>query len=161
MGIGREARGFVNGLAIVIFLAQMTQFQVPGTAEASGHGMSGGEWLSGWPLILMLLLVALTMAIIWGLPKLTKAIPAPLAGIAIVAAVGRCFALQMTARGMVLTCCMSSSGVNWSILFYYARLPSSVRLRPTTGDPRTRVMLVFPVMIRIPMMATTLRSWVC
>jgi SulP family sulfate permease len=45
-----------------------------------------GEWLSGSPLILMLALVALTMAIIWGLPKMTKVIPAPLAGIGIVAA---------------------------------------------------------------------------
>jgi len=77
--------GFVNGLAIVIFLAQMTQFQVPGTAEASGHGMSGGEWMTGWPLVTMLGLVALTMAIIWLAPKVTKAIPAPLAGIGIVA----------------------------------------------------------------------------
>ena len=77
--------GFVNGLAIVIFLAQLTQFQVPGSAEVSGHGMSGGEWLSGPPLYLMLALVALTMFIIWGLPKLTSAIPAPLAGIGIVA----------------------------------------------------------------------------
>ena len=33
--------------------------------------MAGGEWLSGWPLCLMLALVALTMAIIWALPKLT------------------------------------------------------------------------------------------
>ncbi|WP_084418347.1 SulP family inorganic anion transporter [Henriciella litoralis] len=78
--------GFVNGLAIVIFLAQLSQFQVPGTAAASGHGMAGGEWMTGWPLILMLGLVALTMAIIWGTPKLTKAIPAPLAGIGLVAA---------------------------------------------------------------------------
>ncbi len=77
--------GFVNGLAIVIFLAQLTQFQVPGTAEASGHGMSGGEWLSGTPLYTMLALVALTMAIIWVMPRLTSVIPAPLAGIAIVA----------------------------------------------------------------------------
>ncbi|MFK7876709.1 MAG: SulP family inorganic anion transporter [Paracoccaceae bacterium] len=77
--------GFVNGLAIVIFLAQLTQFQVPGTAEASGHGMSGGEWLTGLPLILMLGLVALTMLIIWVMPKFTNAVPAPLAGIGIVA----------------------------------------------------------------------------
>merc|ERR1711969_408956 len=46
--------GFVNGLAIVIFLAQLTQFKVPGSMEASGHGTSGGEWLSGMPLYLML-----------------------------------------------------------------------------------------------------------
>jgi SulP family sulfate permease len=77
--------GFVNGLAIVIFLAQMTQFKVPGTMEVSGHGMGGGEWLSGEPLALMLGLVALTMAIIWVMPRLTMAIPAPLAGIGIVA----------------------------------------------------------------------------
>jgi SulP family sulfate permease len=77
--------GFVNGLAIVIFLAQLTQFQVPGTAVAAGHGMGGGEWLSGWPLYLMLALVGLTMAIIWLMPRLTKAVPAPLAGIGIVA----------------------------------------------------------------------------
>ena len=91
--------GFVNGLAIVIFLAQLTQFQVPGTAEASGHGMSGGEWLSGWPLSWMLILVALTMAIIWFMPKLTKVIPAPLAGIAIVAAIVIVFGLDVPRVG--------------------------------------------------------------
>ncbi|RFP87334.1 SulP family inorganic anion transporter [Rhodobacteraceae bacterium 63075] len=77
--------GFVNGLAIVIFLAQMTQFKVPGTVENTGHGMSGGEWLTGTPLLMMLGLVALTMAIIWATPKITRLIPAPLAGIGIVA----------------------------------------------------------------------------
>ena len=77
--------GFVNGLAIVIFLAQLTQFKVPGSVEASGHGMGGGEWLSGAPLVIMLALVGLTMAIIWVLPRVTTAIPAPLAGILVVA----------------------------------------------------------------------------
>ena len=91
--------GFVNGLAIVIFLAQLTQFQVPGTAEVSGHGMSGGEWMSGWPLVLMLGLVALTMAIIWGAPKITKAVPAPLAGIAIVAGIVIAFGLDVPRVG--------------------------------------------------------------
>jgi SulP family sulfate permease len=79
--------GFVNGLAIVIFLAQMSQFKVPGTMVDTGHGMGGGEWLSGQPLLLMLALVAATMAIIWVMPRLTKLIPAPLAGIGIVAVV--------------------------------------------------------------------------
>ena len=69
--------GFVNGLAIVIFLAQLTQFKVPGTG--------GAEWLSGMSLYLMLGLVGLTMLIIWGTPKITSVIPAPLAGIGIVA----------------------------------------------------------------------------
>jgi SulP family sulfate permease len=77
--------GFVNGLAIVIFLAQMTQFKVPGSMENTGHGMSGGEWLTGVPLMMMLSLVALTMAIIWVMPKVTRFVPAPLAGIGIVA----------------------------------------------------------------------------
>ena len=70
--------GFVNGLAIVIFLAQMTQFKVPGTVVNTGHGMSGGEWLTGNALFLMLSLVALTMAIIWIMPRVTKFIPASL-----------------------------------------------------------------------------------
>ncbi|MFT6676283.1 MAG: SulP family sulfate permease [Sulfitobacter sp.] len=79
--------GFVNGLAIVIFLAQMGQFKVPGTMVDTGHGMGGGEWLSGTPLLMMLGLVGATMAIIWVMPRLTKLIPAPLAGIGIVAVV--------------------------------------------------------------------------
>ena len=91
--------GFVNGLAIVIFLAQLTQFQVPGTAEVSGHGMSGGEWLSGFQLYLMLALVALTMAIIWVWPKVTNLIPAPLAGIGIVAAIVLIFGLDVPRVG--------------------------------------------------------------
>ncbi len=66
--------GFVNGLAIVIFLAQLQQFQTTGP---------DGEtvWLSGEPLWLMLGLVALTMAIIQFLPRLTTAVPASLAAI--------------------------------------------------------------------------------
>ncbi len=91
--------GFVNGLAIVIFLAQMSQFQVPGTAEVTSHGMSGGEWLTGLPLFLMLSLVALTMAIIWVWPKITNAIPAPLAGIGIVAGIVLIFGLDVPRVG--------------------------------------------------------------
>ena len=91
--------GFVNGLAIVIFLAQLTQFKVPGSAEVTGHGVGGGEWLSGMPLILMLSLVALTMFIIWALPKLTTAIPAPLAGIAIVAVIVIAFGIDVPRVG--------------------------------------------------------------
>ncbi len=91
--------GFVNGLAIVIFLAQLGQFQVPGTAEASGHGMASGEWLSGMPLYLMLGLVVVTMAIIWVMPKITTVIPAPLAGIGIVAAVVIGFGLDVPRVG--------------------------------------------------------------
>ena len=91
--------GFVNGLAIVIFLAQLGQFQVPGSAESAGHGMANGEWLSGAPLYLMLGLVALTMVIIWVMPKITNAIPAPLAGIGIVAAIVIGFGLDVPLVG--------------------------------------------------------------
>jgi len=66
--------GFVNGLAIVIFLAQMEQFQIEG-ADGVMH------WLAGAPLATMLGLVALTMAIMFFLPKITRAIPAGLAAI--------------------------------------------------------------------------------
>ena len=91
--------GFVNGLAIVIFLAQMTQFKVPGTVEVSGHGSSGGEWLSGSPLYLMLGLVALTMLIIYIMPRVTRIIPAPLAGIGVVASLVIFFGLDVPRVG--------------------------------------------------------------
>lgn len=78
--------GFVNGLAIVIFLAQLGQFQEPGSATGGGgHGMASGAWLHGAELYMMLALTALTMGIIWIWPKITGLIPAPLAGIGIVA----------------------------------------------------------------------------
>jgi len=65
--------GFVNGLAVIIFMSQMSQFQ---TVD--------GEWLSGSTLYIFLGLVLLTMVVIWGLPKLTKVIPASLAAIILV-----------------------------------------------------------------------------
>ncbi len=91
--------GFVNGLAIVIFLAQLGQFQVPGSAESAGHGMANGEWLHGTQLYLMLGLVALTMVIIWLMPKVTNILPAPLAGIGIVAAIVIGFGLDVPLVG--------------------------------------------------------------
>ena len=91
--------GFVNGLAIVIFLAQLSQFKVPGTMENTGHGMGGGEWLSGQPLYMMLALVALTMAIIWVMPRVTRVVPAPLAGIGVVAAIVIAFGLDVPRVG--------------------------------------------------------------
>jgi len=66
--------GFVNGLAIVIFLAQMKQFQF---IAADGSL----QWLPSDQMALMLGLIALTMVIIHFLPKLTSAVPASLAAI--------------------------------------------------------------------------------
>ncbi|EAP76905.1 sulfate transporter family protein [Roseovarius nubinhibens ISM] len=77
--------GFVNGLAIVIFLAQLGQFKEPGSMVNTGHGMSGGTWLAGVEMMTMLGLVALTMAVIWVMPRITRIVPAPLAGIVVVA----------------------------------------------------------------------------
>ncbi len=70
--------GFVNGLAIVIFLAQMSQFQI---TDLSGNK----QWMEGQTLLIMLLLVIITMIVIWWMPKITTIIPAPLAGIIFVA----------------------------------------------------------------------------
>lgn len=72
--------GFVNGLAIVIFLSQLDSFRVAG-AE------SGPAWMQGEALVLMLALVLLTMFIIWALPKLTRAVPASLVAILSVSAI--------------------------------------------------------------------------
>ena len=69
--------GFVNGLAIVIGLAQLGSFKTLSTDGAL-------VYLAGQPLFLMLGLVATTMAIIWLLPKMTRAIPASLAAILVV-----------------------------------------------------------------------------
>ena len=69
--------GFVNGLAIVIFLAQLGQFKV-----MDGNGQL--QWMQGNELYLMAGLVALTMAIIHFLPKLTTAVPSSLAAILVV-----------------------------------------------------------------------------
>lgn len=65
--------GFVNGLAIIIFMSQMDQFKT-----------ESGQWLQGTPLFLMLGLVLLTMLIIWGLPKITRVVPSSLVAILVV-----------------------------------------------------------------------------
>jgi SulP family sulfate permease len=62
--------GFVNGLAIIIFISQLEQFKDP-----------QGAWLTGQSLYILLALVILTMLIIWGLPKLTRGFPASLVAI--------------------------------------------------------------------------------
>ena len=71
--------GFVNGLAIVIFLSQLGLFKENINGEM--------QWMSGDTLWMMLGLVSLTMAIMYGIPKLTKKIPAALIAIVMVAAI--------------------------------------------------------------------------
>lgn len=64
--------GFVNGLAIVIAMAQFGQFK------------TGSDWISGTTLYIMMGLVSLTMLIIYLLPKITKVVPAALTSILVV-----------------------------------------------------------------------------
>ncbi|MCD8520856.1 MAG: SulP family inorganic anion transporter [Saccharospirillaceae bacterium] len=74
--------GFVNGLALVIFLAQLPQLQ-SFTPEGK-WGWTDGVWLQGTALYVMLGLILTTMFITHYLPKMTKAIPSALAGILVV-----------------------------------------------------------------------------
>jgi SulP family sulfate permease len=66
--------GFVNGLAIVIFMSQLDYFKSKG-ADGLLH------WMTGTPQLIMVGLVLLSMLIIWGLPKITKAVPSSLVAI--------------------------------------------------------------------------------
>jgi SulP family sulfate permease len=69
--------GFLNGLAVIIFMAQVEQFKITG---------AGGvvSWLQGTPLYVMCGLTALTIAIVYFFPKLTKVVPASLVAILMV-----------------------------------------------------------------------------
>ncbi|HMQ45358.1 MAG TPA: SulP family inorganic anion transporter, partial [Mariniflexile sp.] len=71
--------GFVNGLAIVIFLSQLNMFKTHENGELN--------WMQGTQLFTMMGLVALTMAIMFGLPKLTKKLPEALIAILAVSAI--------------------------------------------------------------------------
>ncbi|MFT7259220.1 MAG: SulP family sulfate permease [Glaciecola sp.] len=84
--------GFVNGLAIVIFLAQLGQFKIT-------NSLGQLEWMSGTVMYIMLGLVVLTMAIIYLLPKLTTAIPASL--VAIVGVTALVHGLDLDARTVI------------------------------------------------------------
>ncbi len=70
--------GFVNGLAIVIALAQLGHFKV---RDAKGQE----HWVAGPQLLTMLGLIAVTMLIIYLLPRLTRAVPSSLVAIVVVA----------------------------------------------------------------------------
>ncbi|MBB3701511.1 STAS domain-containing protein [Flammeovirga yaeyamensis] len=79
--------GFVNGLAIVIFKAQFSQFMVD------------GEYLSGAPLYMMLGLVVLAMVVIQFFPKLTKVVPSPLMAILLVSGIAIGFGIDTPTVG--------------------------------------------------------------
>lgn len=68
--------GFVNGLAIVIFIAQLGQFKVK-------NALGEKVWMQGPQLYWMIALVIITMIVAHYLPKFTKAIPSSLAAIVV------------------------------------------------------------------------------
>ncbi|WP_299384853.1 SulP family inorganic anion transporter [uncultured Lacinutrix sp.] len=76
--------GFVNGLSIVIFMAQVKMFSHK-SLQVSDAGVKEyiGTYMQGSELYIMIGLVLFTMGIIWGLPKITKKIPAALTAILI------------------------------------------------------------------------------
>lgn len=78
--------GFVNGLAIIIFTAQFTHF----------YQKESTELLNGFPMMVMIGFVLLTMLIIWGLPKITKAVPSSLVAILVVSAIVIGFNIETT-----------------------------------------------------------------
>lgn len=78
--------GFVNGLAVVIFMSQLEQFKT----IVNGQNV----WLSGSPMLIMLGLVALTIGIVFFFPKVTKAVPASLVAIIVVFALVFFFGIE-------------------------------------------------------------------
>ncbi|WP_207434137.1 SulP family inorganic anion transporter [Sabulibacter ruber] len=78
--------GFVNGLAIIIFMSQIGQFKTVVNGETT--------WLTGEPLYIMAGLVALTIGIIIVLPRITKAVPPSLVAIIVVFAVVMGFGIE-------------------------------------------------------------------
>lgn len=77
--------GFLNGLAIIIFMAQVQQFKLPEDTSA---------WMTGTALYTMLGLTALTILIVLGFPKITKKIPASLIAILAVFALVTLFGID-------------------------------------------------------------------
>lgn len=84
--------GFVNGLAIVIFISQLDYFKFDNT-----EGIK--TWLQGTDMLIMLVLVAITMLIIWLLPKLTRVVPSSLMAILVVFGIVKGFDLDTATVG--------------------------------------------------------------
>ncbi len=108
--------GFVNGLAIVIGLAQLRQFQI---TNNDGDTI----WMYGSELIITLSLVGVTMITIWIAPKLVKKFPAPLAAIAVTTGIVLIFNLPVarvgdlaTISGGIPTFYLPQVPLNWKTL---------------------------------------------
>ena len=84
--------GFVNGLAVIIFSAQLEQFK---TNAPNGQM----EWLTGTPMMIMAGLVALTILITWLFPKISKAVPSSLMAIIVVFTIVLVFGIETKTVG--------------------------------------------------------------
>jgi SulP family sulfate permease len=92
--------GFVNGLAIVIFWAQVKMFSHKSlVVSADGVKEYVSTFMQGTELYIMIGLVALTMGIIWVLPRITTKIPAALTAILITTLVVVCFDMNVSTVG--------------------------------------------------------------
>lgn len=78
--------GFLNGLAVVIFMSQLEQFK-------TGTGIAA-QWLQGESLYIMLGLVLVTLLLVHFIPKISKALPTTLIAIAIVFALVHGFGIE-------------------------------------------------------------------
>ncbi|WP_264522866.1 SulP family inorganic anion transporter [Flavobacterium sp. N502536] len=78
--------GFVNGLAVVIFMSQLEQFKTVVNGQTT--------WLQGSPLYIMLGLVVLTIGVVVLFPKITKTVPASLVAIMVVFAIVLIFNIE-------------------------------------------------------------------
>ena len=119
--------GFVNGLAVVIFMSQLVSFKD-----------GAGSWLQGEPLYVMLGLVLLTMIIIWGLPKISKVIPASLVSILAIFGIVIAFGIDTKTVGDIASIeggfppfAIPNVPFNWEtlqIIFPYAAIVAGVGL---------------------------------
>lgn len=84
--------GFVNGLAIIIFSSQFSQFTTNSMDPSA-------PWMSGMPLYIFIGLVLLSMLIIWGLPRITKVVPSALVAILVVFGIVSIFNIETNTVG--------------------------------------------------------------
>ena len=125
--------GFVNGLAIVIAMAQLEHFR-----QATPQGET---WLQGTPLLVMGALVALTMAIVYVLPRVTKAVPPALVAILGVGVLSHVLHLPTRTLGDLAHIAGGLPALHWPavpldmatlhIIFPYAALMAMVGLLET------------------------------
>ena len=120
--------GFLNGLAIIIFLSQFNQFKTP-----------SGDWLTGFPLILMLILVAISAAIMYFLPKFTNKVPSGLVAIVVVSLINFIFALHTKTIGDIAS--ISQGLPSFHIPMVPITTPATIPLKRLT-PPDSRFTIV-------------------